>query len=56
MTTTYTPNTNMNTNKYNKNTILKFMKTPRNTKNNRYLSKNKLHKKNAQQPTTQSSY
>ena len=45
MTTTYTPNTNMNTNKYNKNTILKFMKTPRNTKNNRYLSKNKLHKK-----------
>jgi hypothetical protein len=45
MTRTYTPNANMNTNKYNKNTMLKFMKTPRNTKNNRHLSKNKLHKK-----------
>ena len=38
ITRTYTPNTNTNTNKLNKNTMLMFMKTPRNTKN-------KLHKK-----------
>ena len=35
----------MDTNKYNKNTMLKFMKTPRNTNHNRHLRKNKLHKK-----------
>ena len=45
MTRNNTPCTYMNTNKYNKNTMLKFMKTPRNTNHNRHLSKNKLHKK-----------
>jgi hypothetical protein len=47
ITRTYTPNTNMNTNtnKLNKNTMLMFMKTPRNTKNSRHNSKNILHKK-----------
>ena len=45
MTRNNTPCTHTNTNKYNKNTMLKFMKTPRNTNHNRHLSKNKLHKK-----------
>ena len=45
ITRTYTPNTNTNTNKLNKNTMLMFMKTPRNTKNSTHISKNKLHKK-----------
>ena len=45
MTRNNTPCTHMNTNKYNQNTMLKFMKTPRNTNHNRHLSKNKLHKK-----------